>query len=54
MSEDRWKKLDVWRLADNLFSNRLGYLSKESYNEMRSGFEALGRRLWKFYESVKR
>ena len=118
MSEDRWKKLDVWKLADDLaykvyqatkefpkeerygitsqlrrsalsiptnivegysrkgdkelshfisislgslaevkhlvhFSNRLGYLSTESFEELKKGYDILGRKLWRFYKSIK-
>jgi four helix bundle protein len=118
MSEDRWKRLDVWKLADDLayktylitrkflkeelygltsqlrrsalsvptnivegysrkgdkelahfvnislgsmaetkyllyFALRLGYLSDEKYDEIKKGYEELGGKPWKFYESVQ-
>ncbi len=118
MSEDRWKRLDVWKLADELayktylitgnfpkeelygltsqlrraalsiptnivegysrkgdkelayfvnislgsmaetkyllyFTRRLEYLSGEEYDEIRNGYEELGKKLWRFYESVR-
>lgn len=119
MTEDRWKSLDVWKLADELaykiymgtrnfpkeeiygitsqlrraalsvptnivegysrkgdkelahfinislgsmaetkylfyFAHRLGYLPDSEYNEISSGYEALGKKLWRFYEKVRR
>ena len=118
MSEDRWKRLDVWKLADELayktylitrkfpkeelygvtsqlrrsalsvptnivegysrkgdkelahfvnislgsmaetkyllyFAIRLGYLSDEECDEIKKGYEELGGKLWRFYESVR-
>ncbi len=118
MSEDRWKSLDVWKLADELaykiflasrnfpkeeiygltaqlrraalsvptnivegysrkgdkelahfinislgsmaetkyllhFAQRLGYLGDAEYKEMKDGYERLGQKLWKFYETVR-
>ena len=35
------------------FSNRLGYLQKETYNELKLDYDTLGKLLWKFYEKVK-
>jgi four helix bundle protein len=35
------------------FSNRLGYLEKDKYNELKEGYDTLGKLLWKFYEKVK-
>jgi four helix bundle protein len=35
------------------FSNRLGYFEKETYNELKKGYDTLGKLLWKFYEAVK-
>jgi four helix bundle protein len=35
------------------FSNRLGYLEKDIYNELKEGYDTLGKLLWKFYEKVK-
>ena len=118
MTEDRWKSLDVWKLADELayktymgtrsfpkeemygitsqlrraalsvptnivegysrkgdkelahfinislgsmaetkylvyFAHRLGYLPDSEYNEITSGYEALGKKLWRFYEKLR-
>ena len=118
MSEDRWKKLDVWKLADELayktylitrkfpkeelygltsqlrmaalfiptnivegysrkgdkelahsvniglgsmaetkyllyFEKLLGLLSDEEYDKIRKGYEKLGKKLWRFYETVR-
>ena len=118
MTEDRWRKLEVWELADDLafeiyqvsknfpkeeiygitsqirraalsiptnivegysrkgdkelsrfinislgslaetkylvyFSHRLEYLSDNEYNKVKQGYERLGKKLWKFYESVR-
>jgi four helix bundle protein len=118
MSENRWKSLDVWKLADELaykiflasrnfpkeeiygltaqlrraalsvptnivegysrkgdkelahfinislgsmaetkyllhFAQRLGYLGDAEYKEMKDGYERLGQKLWKFYETVR-
>ena len=117
MSDDRWKKLDVWKLADDLsfnvyqitkefpqeerygitsqlrraalsistnivegysrkgdkelshfisislgslaetkyllhFSDRLGLLSKDGYLTIKEGYEVLGKKLWRFYQSI--
>ncbi len=35
------------------FSNRLGYFEKDTYNELKKGYETLGKLLWKFYEAIK-
>ena len=35
------------------FSNRLGYFEKGKYNELKEGYDTLGKLLWKFYEKVK-
>ena len=118
MEEERWQKLEVWKLADDLafnvykatknfpkeeiygitsqvrrsalsiptnivegysrkgdkelahfvnislgslaetkyliyFSNRLTYFENNVYSELKSGYEKLGKLLWKFYEAVK-
>jgi len=118
LTEDRWKKLEVWELADNLafkiykvsknfpkeeiygitsqirraalsiptnivegysrkgdkelshfinislaslaetkyliyFSHRLEYLSDNEYDNIKKGYEKLGKKLWRFYESVR-
>jgi four helix bundle protein len=34
------------------FSYRLSYLSDDDHKDLKSGFEKLGRSLWKFYEKV--
>ena len=117
MEEERWQKLEVWKLADELaycvyqatknfpkeeiygltsqvrraalsvatnlvegysrkgdkelsrfinislgslaetkyllyFSHRLGYLENDKYDDLRKGYETLGKLLWKFYEAV--
>ena len=118
MEEERWTKLDVWKLADELayqiykatrnfpkeeiygitsqirrsalsiptnivegysrkgdkelahfvnislgslgevkyliyFSNRLEYFQNAEYKELRDGYNALGRMLWKFYDAIR-
>ena len=35
------------------FAHRLGLLSDEEYDEIRKGYEELGKKLWRFYESVR-
>jgi len=35
------------------FAHRLGYLSDTEYSEINSGYEALGKKLWRFYEKVR-
>ena len=35
------------------FSNRLGYFERDTYNELKKGYDTLGKLLWKFYEKVK-
>ena len=35
------------------FSDWLGYFKKDMYNELKNGYETLGKLLWKFYEKVK-
>lgn len=117
MSEERWEKLEVWRLADEMayqvylktkgfpreemfgltsqlrrsalsvptnivegysrkgdrelarflnvslgsmgetkylidFSHRLEYLKDQDYTDLKTGYDNLGRSLWKFYEAV--
>ena len=47
MSEERWRKLDVWRQADEL-AFEIG-----EYKELEAGYERLGKSLWKFYEAVR-
>ena len=118
MTEDRWRKLEVWELADDLafkiykvsrgfpkeeiygitsqirraalsiptnivegysrkgdkelshfinislaslaetkyliyFSHRLEYVTDNEYNKIKQGYEKLGKKLWRFYESVR-
>ena len=40
MTEDRWRKLEVWELANE-------------YDKIKKGYEKLGKKLWRFYESVR-
>ena len=35
------------------FSNRLGYIEEITYSELKTGYDKLGKMLWKFYEAVK-
>lgn len=35
------------------FANRLEYLGGTEYRQMNNGFEKLGQKLWKFYETVR-
>ena len=35
------------------FSNKLGLLSGKDYKQLKSGYEELGKKLWKFYEAVR-
>ena len=35
------------------FSHRLEYLSDSEYDKIKKGYEKLGKKLWKFYESVR-
>ena len=35
------------------FSHRLGYINDNKYDEIKSGYERLGKQLWRFYESVR-
>ena len=34
------------------FSNRLGYFKENVYNELKDGYDKLGKLLWRFYEAV--
>ena len=36
------------------FSNRLDYLKPGEYKELKTGYDALGKKLWKFYEAIKK
>lgn len=119
MSEERWEKLDIWKLADELalkvyiatksfpkeelygitsqlrratlsiptnivegysrkgdkelsrfinislgslaetkyllyFAHRLDYLETEEYNSLKDEYEKLGRKMWRFYETVNK
>ena len=35
------------------FAHRLGLLSDEEYDKIRKGYEELGKKLWRFYETVR-
>jgi four helix bundle protein len=35
------------------FSNRLGYFQDAEYKELRDGYNALGKMLWKFYDAIR-
>ncbi len=35
------------------FSNRLGYFQDSEYNELKQGYNTLGKLLWRFYEKVR-
>ena len=35
------------------FSNRLGYFKEGEYSNLKTGYDTLGKLLWKFYEAVK-
>ena len=35
------------------FSHRLEYLSDNEYDKINKGYEKLGKKLWKFYESIR-
>jgi len=35
------------------FSHRLGYLQDGEYNDLKDGYERLGKSLWRFYETVQ-
>jgi four helix bundle protein len=34
------------------FSNRLGYLKPVEYDDLKNGYDKLGKLLWKFYEAI--
>jgi four helix bundle protein len=36
------------------FAHRLGYIDINEYDEIKMGYEALGKKLWKFYETIKK
>jgi four helix bundle protein len=36
------------------FSQKLDYLTETQYAELNEGYEILGKKLWRFYESVKK
>jgi four helix bundle protein len=36
------------------FSNRLGYINSQIYRELKTGYDVLGKLLWRFYEAVKK
>lgn len=73
MADDRWKSLDVWKMADEsarfvnislgsmaetkyllYFAHHLRLLPDERYEQIENGYERLGKRLWRFYEAVRR
>jgi four helix bundle protein len=35
------------------FSNRLRYFQENSYDELRKGYDILGKMLWRFYEKIR-
>jgi four helix bundle protein len=35
------------------FSDRLDYIQKDNYSELKQGYRILGKILWRFYEKVK-
>ena len=35
------------------FSHRLEYINDNKYDEIKNGYERLGKQLWRFYESVR-
>ena len=35
------------------FANRMEFLSNEKYDELKEGYDKLGKKLWKFYETVR-
>jgi len=35
------------------FAKKLGLLNEKDYEKLRTGYEELGRKLWKFYEAVR-
>jgi len=35
------------------FSNRLRYFQKNSYNELRKGYDILGKMVWRFYKKIR-
>ena len=35
------------------FSHRLGYLQDGEYNDLKDGYDRLGKSLWRFYEAVQ-
>ena len=35
------------------FSEKLGYLKKEEFNTLTTGYEVLGKQLWRFYQKIK-
>ena len=34
------------------FSKRLEYIEEKSYQDLKEGYEVLGKKLWRFYETV--
>ena len=35
------------------FSNRLSYFQENSYNELKNGYDILGKMVWRFYEKIR-
>jgi acyl carrier protein phosphodiesterase len=35
------------------FAHRMEFLSNEKYDELKEGYDKLGKKLWKFYETVR-
>jgi len=35
------------------FAHRMEFLSNENYDELKNGYDKLGKKLWKFYETVR-
>jgi four helix bundle protein len=36
------------------FSNRLQYFKSEEYRELKTGYDEVGKKLWKFYETIQK
>ena len=54
----RFLKISLGSMAETkyliYFAHRLDYLNDEEYKRLKSGYEKLGRTLWKFYEKVQK
>ena len=35
------------------FAHRMEFLSNEKYDELKDGYDKLGKKLWRFYETVR-